>query len=85
MRKLLKGLPDRIVRLLAEMRVEILWHNTPDNKNPFVSLQRRELKYTIRNELNDEKCSSLCGDVSCNTESAFKEYLKEGVRSLAET
>lgn len=51
----------------------------------FVSLQRRELKYTIRNELNDEKCSSLCEDVSCNTESAFKEHLKKGVRLLAET
>ncbi len=48
MRKLLKGLPDRIVRLLAEMRVEILWHNTPDNKNPFVSLRRRELKYPAK-------------------------------------
>ena len=65
MRKLLKGLPDRIVRLLAEMRVEILWHNTPDNKNPFVSLRRRELKFVppcIR--CIHHNSSSPYGDVS---------------------
>ena len=32
------------VRLLAETRVEILWHSTPDNKNPFVSARKRDLK-----------------------------------------
>ena len=52
----------------------------------FVSLRRRELKCLCAPlSLNTIARSSPCGDVSCNTESAFKEYLKEGVRSLAET
>ena len=51
----------------------------------FVSLRRRELKFLSTWGGNGILCSSPCGDVSCNTESAFKEYLKEGVRSLAET
>ena len=50
-----------------------------------VSSRRRELKFLSTWGGNGILCSSPCGDVSCNTESAFKEYLKEGVRSLAET
>ena len=50
----------------------------------FVSLRRRELKFHYYGSVLLHSGSSPCGDVSCNTESAFKEHLKEGVRSLAE-
>ena len=42
------------VRLPKETRVEILWHITPDNKNPFVSARRRELKSKMTVE--EEAC-----------------------------
>ena len=73
------------VRLLTETWVEMVLTNFGEWSIMFVSLRRRELKFLSTWGGNGILCSSPCGDVSCNTESAFKEYLKEGVRPLAET
>ena len=73
------------VRFLAETWVEMVLTNFGEWSIMFVSLRRRELKFLSTWGGNGILCSSPCGDVSCNIESAFKEYLKEGVRPLAET
>ena len=72
------------VRLLAETWVEIVDSRSTSVGCVFVSLRRRELKFHYYGSVLLHSGSSPCGDVSCNTESAFKEHLKEGVRSLAE-
>ena len=72
------------VRLLAETWIEISILCCNSLYASFVSLRRRELKFHYYGSVLLHSGSSPCGDVSCNTESAFKEHLKEGVRSLAE-
>ena len=73
------------VSLLAGMWVEIRRIRSENKNLEFVSERRRDLKWWSSYWGYNAIGSSPCGDVSCNTESAFKEYLKEGVRSLAET
>ena len=73
------------VSLLAGMWVEIRRIRSENKNLEFVSERRRDLKWWSSYWGYNAIGSSPCGGVSCNTESAFKEYLKEGVRSLAET
>ena len=73
------------VRLLVGMWVVILKVRLKNTwKKVFVPSRRRELKYTIRNKLNDEKCSSPCGDVSCNIP-LIEKFKKKLVRLRKET